>query len=139
MNSRFAEIKKSVELSYKPTYIAKLKELNDLPDCSRKKTGSISARILWLAGDYDNAIRILNEAINEIKQGENQWAFIEQIHLVITISPSENIQQEKIITAAIVIILLKKATNIQELLELMMDILFQMPGIQNVMKTIYNT
>tara|TARA_B100000035_G_scaffold249473_1_gene218276 strand:- start:2547 stop:2765 length:219 start_codon:yes stop_codon:yes gene_type:complete len=72
MNSRFAEIKKSVELSYKPTYIAKLKELNDLPDCSRKKTGSISARILWLAGDYDNAIRILNEAINEIKQGENQ-------------------------------------------------------------------
>ena len=72
MNSRFAEIKKSVELSYKPEYIAKLKELNDLPDCSRKKTGSISARILWLAGDYDNAIRILNKAINEIKQKENQ-------------------------------------------------------------------
>ena len=91
MNSRFAEIKKSVELSYKPEYIAKLKELNDLPDCSRKKTGSISARILWLAGDYDNAIRILNEAINEIKQGENQWASIEQLRLAITTLLKENI------------------------------------------------
>ena len=72
MNSRFAEIKKGVELSYKPEYIAKLKELNALPDCSRKKTGSISSRILWLACDYDNAIRILNEAITEIKQGQAQ-------------------------------------------------------------------
>ena len=72
MNSRFAGIKKAVELSYKPKYIAKLKELNALPDCNKKMTGSISSRVLWLAGDYDNAIRILNEAINEIKQGENQ-------------------------------------------------------------------
>lgn len=70
MNSRFASIKKAVELSFKPEYIAKLKELNGLPDCSTRKTGSISSRISWLAGDYENAIRILNESINEIKQGK---------------------------------------------------------------------
>jgi|TARA_R110001632_G_scaffold109467_1_gene219734 hypothetical protein len=72
MNSRFASIKKAVELSFKPEYIAKLKELNDLPDCSIRKTGSISSRISWLAGDYDNAIEILNKAIDKIKQRENK-------------------------------------------------------------------
>ena len=72
MNAIFAEIKKSVELSYKPEYDAKRQELNNMIECSRKKTASISSMILWLAGDYDGAIRILNEAIEQIKREENQ-------------------------------------------------------------------
>jgi len=70
MNAILSEIKKSVELSYKPEYDELRAKLDSMPECSRKKTSSISSTIMWLAGDYDRAISILKQAIEQIERGE---------------------------------------------------------------------